>query len=159
MPQFIEPWEGKYGPEAAKYPLVMMTPHMRFSYHTHYDNKTPWLDEIPAHRIMKDGYAYWPVRIHEQDARPRGIKHGDLVKVYNDRGGVIHVAWVTERMKPGNILSYQASAKYDPIEPGKAGSIDRGGCVNLLTPARMVSKNAPGMACNSVSVEIERWEA
>ena len=45
------------------------------------------------------------------------------------------------------------------IEPGKAGSIDRGGCVNLLTPARMVSKNAPGMACNSVSVEIERWEA
>ena len=48
----------------------------------------------------------------------------------------------------------EAGAKYDPLEPGKAGSIDRGGCVNLLTPSRMVSKNAPGEAKNSCLVEI-----
>ena len=69
------------------------------------------------------------------------------------------MAWLTERIKQGNVMSYQAGAKYDPLEPGKPGSIDRGGCVNLLTPSRMVSKNAPGMACNSVCVEIEKWEA
>jgi anaerobic selenocysteine-containing dehydrogenase len=158
--QFIEPWESKYSPEAGKYPLVMMTPHMRFSYHTHHDNKSPWLDEIPCHRIKKeDGYAYWPVRISYEDARQRGIKHGDIVKLYNDRGAVLAVAWLTERVKNGVLMSYQAGSKYDPIEPGKPGSIDRGGCVNLLTPSRMVSKNAPGMACNSVCVEIEKWGA
>ena len=68
MPTYLEPWEGKFSPEAEKYPLVMVDPHMRFSFHTHHDNKSPWLDEIPAHRILKDGYAYWPIRINHEDA-------------------------------------------------------------------------------------------
>ena len=96
--------------------------------------------------------------MHKVDAEARGIKNGDLVKLYNDRGAVLCVAHVTERMKPGVLMSYQAGAKYDPLEPGKPGSIDRGGRVNLLSPARMVSKNAPGMVSNSINVEIERWE-
>ena len=96
--------------------------------------------------------------MHRDDAGARGIRHGDLVKLYNDRGAVLAVAYLTERMKPGVMMSYQAGAKYDPLEPGKPGSIDRGGCVNLLTPSRMVSKNAPGMVSNSVCVEIERWD-
>ena len=50
-------------------------------------------------------------------------------------------------------------ASYDPIEPGKAGTTDRGGCVNLLTPGRMVSQNVPGMAPNSCLIEIRKWEA
>jgi len=159
LPTYLEPWEGKYSPEAEKYPLVLQTPHVRFSFHTQHDNKSPWLDEIPAHRILKDGYAYWPIRINPEDARQRGFKHGDIVKMYNDRGAILGVAWCTERMKKGNILSYMAGAKYDPLEPGKPGSIDRGGCACLLTPSRFISKNAPGMACNSCCVEIERWEA
>lgn len=61
-------------------------------------------------------------------------------------------------MKPGMLMSYQAGAKYDPLEPGKEGSIDRGGCMNLLSPSRMVSKNAPGMVSNSINIELERWE-
>jgi anaerobic selenocysteine-containing dehydrogenase len=56
------------------------------------------------------------------------------------------------------VHSFQSSAKYDPLEPGQPGSIDKGGCVNLLTPARMISKNVPGMASNSCLVEITRWE-
>ena len=157
--RYIEPWEGIRSPLAEKYPLVLETPHMRFSYHTHFDNKSPWLDEIPIHRAMKDGYAYWPVRMHPTDAHERGIKNGDLVKMYNDRGAVLCVAYLTERMKPGVLMSYQAGAKYDPLEPGKPGSIDRGGCVNLLSPSRMVSKNAPGMVSNSINVELDKWEA
>ena len=52
---------------------------------------------------------------------------------------VICAALVTDRMRPGTIMSYEASAKYDPLEPGKPGSPDRGGCMNQLTPMRMVS--------------------
>jgi molybdopterin guanine dinucleotide-containing S/N-oxide reductase-like protein len=158
MAQFLEPWEGKYSPEAEKYPLVMLTPHMRFSYHTHHDNKSPWMDEIPAHRMLKNGYAYWPIRLHTSDAKARNIKYGDIVRVYNDRGSVLCAAYVTERMIPGAMMAYQAGSKYDPLEPGKAGTTDRGGCMNLMSPSRMVSKNAPGMACNSICCEIERWE-
>jgi anaerobic selenocysteine-containing dehydrogenase len=61
-------------------------------------------------------------------------------------------------MKPGVVHSYEGSGKYDPLEKGKAGSIDRGGCVNLLTPSRLMSKNVPGMAPNSCLVEVSKWE-
>ena len=158
LPRYIPPWEGYNSEHAEKYPLVLLSPHMRFSYHTHHDNKMPWLDEIPIHRIYKDNYAWWPIRLHPVDADARSIRHGDYVKLYNDRGAMLGVAQITERVKPGTVFTYQAGAKYDPLEPGKAGSIDRGGCVNLLTPSKMVSKNAPGMACNSSCVEITKWE-
>ena len=156
LPRYIPSWEGYDSALAGKYPLQLLTTHVRFSFHTQYDNKTPWLDEIPVHRVIKDGYAYWPVRIHPSDAAPRNIRHGDIVKLFNDRGSVLCIAQLTERVKPGVVHSYQAGAKYDPLEPGKAGSTDRGGCVNILTPARMISKHAPGMANNSCLVEVAR---
>ena len=99
------------------------------------------------------------MRINPGDAEQRGIKDGDIGKMFNARGSVLLAAHVTERCRPGTVHSYEAGAKYDPLEPGKAGSIDRGGCVNLLTPSRMVSKNAPGEANNSCLVEICKWEA
>ncbi|MBW1805854.1 MAG: molybdopterin-dependent oxidoreductase [Deltaproteobacteria bacterium] len=158
MPRYIPSWEGHTSDLAKKYPLQLLTPHPRFSFHTHHDNKVPWLGEIPGHRITKDGYEWQTIRLHPDDAEARSIKHGDIVKLFNDRGAVLGIAQVTERVMPGVVHSYESSAKYDPLEPGKAGSVDRGGCVNLLTPSRMISKNAPGMAPNSCLVEISRWE-
>ncbi len=157
--RYIPSWEGYDTPGLSeKYPLQLVSTHVRFSYHTQYDNKSTWLDDIPIHRIYKDGYAWWPIRLHPSDAGPRNIRHGDIVKMYNDRGAVLGIAQLTERVRPGVIHSFQANAKYDPLEPGKAGSIDRGGVVNLLTPSRWVSKHAPGMANNSCLVEITKWE-
>ena len=157
MPHYIPSWEGHRSELFKKYPIQMVSPHPRFSFHTHYDKHTSWLDEIPTHRILKDGYAWWPARIHPSDAAPRGIRNGDIVKLYNDRGAVLCLAVLTERIRPGIVHSYASSAKYDPLEPGKAGSVDRGGCVNLLTSSRMLSKNAPGMTPNSCLIEIEKW--
>ena len=79
-------------------------------------------------------------------------------QLYNDRGSVLCCAVVTERVKPGIIHSYASSAKYDPLEPGKADSVDKGGCVNMLTSSRMLSKHAPGMTPNSCLIEVEKWE-
>ncbi|MFC1901423.1 molybdopterin-dependent oxidoreductase [Chloroflexota bacterium] len=155
---YIPGWEHYDSELASKYPLQLITPHVRYSYHTHYDNHVPWINEIPGHRVIKDGYSWWVVRIHPDDAKPRGINDKDIVKMYNDRGAVLGIAQLTERIKPGAIHSYQASARYDPLEPGNPKSVDRGGCVNLLTPSRMVSKNAPGMAPNSCQIEITKWE-
>jgi len=98
------------------------------------------------------------VRVNPQEAVERSIQNGDLIKVYNDRGVVLGIAQITERVRPGTIHCYTSSGKYDPLEPGKAYSPDRGGCINILTPGRMISKNAPGMACNTCLVEIARWD-
>jgi len=155
--KYIPSWEGHHTTELfAKYPLQLISPHPRYSFHTHYDGKGSWVNEIPEHRVKKeDGHYYWVIRINPQDAKKRGIKEGDLVNVYNDRGVVICAAQVTERVPVGVVHSYESSAIYDPIgEPGK--SADRGGCINLLTPHRFMSKNACGMAPNSCLVEIEK---
>ncbi len=158
MPRYIPSWEGLTSELAKKYPLQLVSPHARFSYHTHYDKHCPWLGEIPGHRILKNNYYWQTVRIHPSDAEARGIKSGDTIKLYNDRGVVLGVAQVTERIRPGVVHSYASSGKYDPLEPGKVGSVDKGGCVNLLSSSQLMSKNAPGMAPNSVLVEISKWE-
>jgi trimethylamine-N-oxide reductase (cytochrome c) len=158
VPHYIPSWEGHRSKEAARFPLQLLTPHSRFSFHTHYDKHASWLDEIPGHRIQKDGYAWWPIRINPGDAAARGIHHHSIVKVFNDRGTVLCIAVVSERARPGVVQSYSCSAKYDLLEPGNPDSPDRGGCVAVLTPGRMVSRNAAGMAVLSCLVDVARWE-
>ena len=158
VPHWIPSWEGyKTGPYK-QYPLQIIMPHPRFTFHTHYDNNASWLNEIPEHRVIKDGYAWWIMRINPADAEQRGIHDGDIVELYNDRASVLCCAQVTYRTRPGVIHSYGCTAKYDPQEPGTAGSTDRGGCVNMLSSSRMLSKNAPGMTVNSTLCEVRVWK-
>ncbi|MBI2960357.1 MAG: molybdopterin-dependent oxidoreductase, partial [Betaproteobacteria bacterium] len=154
--KYAPSWEGPQATELhAKYPLQLITPHARYAYHTITDAKGA-VDDIADHRICIDGYYYWIVRISPDDARAREIKMHDLVKVYNDRGAVLCAADVTETMAPGVAHSYESCASYDPMgEPGK--SIDRGGCMNLLTPSRRQSAKTESSAAMSCLVQIEKW--
>ena len=158
VPHYIQSWEGHLSEAAKKYPLQLITPHPKFSFFTQHDVKIPWISEIPNHRVLKDGRYWWPVRLNTRDAKQRGIKEKDIVKVFNDRAAVLCIARVTERVKPGVVHSYEGSASFDPLDPDASSIVDRGGCVNLLTPSRMMSKNASGFAPNSCLVEIAKWE-
>jgi trimethylamine-N-oxide reductase (cytochrome c) len=157
MAKYIPSWEGHHTTELyQKYPLQLITPHPRFSFHTMGDGKQSWINDIKDHRVLIDGYYYWIVRINPKDAEARGIKEGDLVKVFNDRGAVICAARMTERVGPGTVHSYEGSAVYDPLgEPGS--SPDRGGCMNVLTPGRPIIKKSHSIAANSCLVQIEKW--
>jgi trimethylamine-N-oxide reductase (cytochrome c) len=157
IPKYIPSWEGHHTRRLYnKYPLQMLTPHPRFSFHTMGDAKESWLNEVKDHRVLIDGYYYWIIRINTKDAEKRGIRDKDLVKVFNDRGEVICSAQVTERVPPGTVHSYESCADYDPL--GKPGeSADRSGCVNILTPSRYITKNSCGQAPNSCLVQIEKY--
>jgi trimethylamine-N-oxide reductase (cytochrome c) len=157
MTKYIPSWEGHHTTELyKKYPLQLISPHPRYTFHTSADGKQSWLNDIKEHRVRVDGYHYWIVRINPLDAEARGIKMHDLVKVYNDRGAVICAAEVTERIRPGAAHSYCSSSVYDPIgEPGT--SPDRGGCINTLTPSRPIIKKSHSIAANSCLVQIEKW--
>jgi trimethylamine-N-oxide reductase (cytochrome c) len=159
IPKYIPSWEGHHTKELyEKYPLQLISPHPRFSFHTMGDAKESWLNEVKDHRVLKeDGYYYWIIRVNSKDAYTRGIRENDLVRVFNERGTVICAAQVTERLPPGTVHSYESCADYDPL--GKPGeSADRGGCINILTPSRYITKNSSGMAPNSCLVEIEKHE-
>jgi trimethylamine-N-oxide reductase (cytochrome c) len=158
IPKYIPSWEGHHTTELyEEYPLQLISPHPRFSFHTMGDAKESWLNEVKDHRVLKeDGHYYWIFRINSKDAANRGIEEGDLVKVFNDRGAVICAAQVTERLPSGTVHSYESCADYLPL--GKPGeSPDIAGCINILTPSRFITKKSSGMAPNSCLVEVEKF--
>lgn len=140
LPAYIEPWESPNDPLAGQYPLQLITPHFKRRAHSQFDN-LPWLRELQTQMVS----------INTIDAEARGIRPGDLVRIFNDRGEVQISAKVTERIIPG-VVALPQGAWYDPDKQG----IDQGGCANVLT------KNAisPGGAfiCNTALVQIERVE-
>ena len=151
-------WEGQHSGEMfEKFPLQMLTPHSKYSFHTQGDGKDSFLLNIEDHRVLVDGYYYWIMRLNAEDAADRGIKKHNLVKVHNHRGAVICAALPTQRLPRGVCHGYESSAIYDPMgEPGK--SVDRGGCLNQLTPSRTQTKSTHSIAGSNALVEVEIWD-
>jgi trimethylamine-N-oxide reductase (cytochrome c) len=156
--RYIPAWEGPQTKDLyARFPLQLISPHPRYTYHTAQDGKASFINEIDTHRILIDDWYYWIARIHPSDAEKRGIKNRQLVRLYNDRAAVICAAIVTERVMPGIIHSYASAAVYAPLgRPGE--SAERGGCVNLLTSKRSQTEFTSASAPNSCLIEIEPWD-
>jgi trimethylamine-N-oxide reductase (cytochrome c) len=137
---------------ARMFPLLVVANHPRWRMHAQCDDIS-WMREIPTCKVTgHDGYKYEPVWIHPQDAEKRGIKSGDIVKIFNEMGTVLAGAHVTERMIPGAI-HIDHGARIDPI---KIGEIDRGGAINLISPDKIISQNCPGQATSSYLAEVQR---
>ena len=70
---------------------------------------------------------------------------------------MICAALPTQRLPRGVCHGYESSAVYDPMgEPGK--SVDRGGCLNLLTPERTQTKTTHSLAGANSLVQVEVWD-
>ncbi len=137
---------------AKRYPLLCMSNHPRWRMHAQGDDIT-WLRELPTMKIKgSDGYLYEPVWLNTVEADSRGIKHGDIVKLYNERGIVLGGAYVTQRIMP-HVAYMDHGSRWDPIIPGK---LDRGGAINTITPHKLTSKNATGMVVSGFLVEVEK---
>jgi len=97
-------------PRAEKYPLLIVSNHPRWRVHSQHDDMT-WLREISTCKVKgPDGYYYEPLWLHPIDAEKRGIRHGDVATVFNERGAVLGGVNITERiMGPrGQIRSHRA---------------------------------------------------
>lgn len=138
IPKYIETWESIHDSLAAKYPLQLVTKHARRRANAQFDT-VPWLKELIPQVIFING----------SDAQARGIRDGDPVRVFNDRGEMIVPAKITERLMPG-VAMLPAGAWYSPDERG----VDRGGCANVLTR----DEPSPGGAFpyNTILIQIEK---
>jgi formylmethanofuran dehydrogenase subunit D len=129
-----------------------MSNHGRWRVHAEHDDIS-WTREIPTCKVKgPDGYMYEPCWLNPKTAAERGIKHGDIVKVFNERGTVLGGAYVTERMMPG-VAYMDHGARVDWIIPGK---LDRGGAINLISPSGTVSKNCFGQATSGYLGEVKK---
>ena len=159
-PQYIESWEGHHTEElTGRFPLQLISPHPRFSFHTMGDGKDAWAADIEDHRELKDdGWYYWLIRLNSEDAEARGIADGDLVRAYNDRGSGRPVR-ARSPTASGPAPCTPPSRAPTTRRPARSGdSPDRAGCVNILTSKRFITPTSPGQACNTCLIEVERWE-
>ena len=136
---------------AKKYSLLCISNHPRWRVHAQLDDVN-WFHEIETCKVRgPDGYLYEPLWIHPSEAEKRGIKSGDVVKIYNERGVVLAGVYVTERIMPG-VAYIDHGARYDPIVPGE---LDRGGAINTITPHKGTSRNCRGgMVVSGFLVEV-----
>ncbi|MBU0655617.1 MAG: molybdopterin-dependent oxidoreductase [Gammaproteobacteria bacterium] len=118
IPKWIVPFEYLGDKEkTAKHPFHLISPHPRHRTHSIFNN-IGWLRETYEQEVT----------INASDAKKLGIKTGDTVEVFNDRGRVVVPAYVTERCMPGVLVLYEG-AWIDLDENG----IDRAGNPDMLT--------------------------
>ncbi|WML25955.1 DMSO/selenate family reductase complex A subunit [Neobacillus sp. OS1-33] len=118
--KYISSWEGPQDPIINKFPLQLISWHYKRRCHSTYDNQA-WLEEAAKQEM-------W---MNPKDAEKRGIKAGDRVQVYNERGSIYIDVKVTPRITPG-VAGIPQGAWFTPDKDG----LDQRGSVNVLTSQR-----------------------
>jgi len=139
-----------YGQDADKHPLLMSSPHSLYRVHSFLDNN----------RLLRDDCYRHAVWISVADAKARGVKDSDLVRVYNDIGEMIIPAYVTSRVVPGSVFIFHGGW-YTPDESKTElmpEGIDWRGAANTLIHNEDLPLTAIGMFPCKGLVQIEKWD-
>lgn len=116
--------DGFYNPKVKKYPLSMVSPVSIYRQHSSNDNNPLMREDCYRHAVWISGV----------DAQARGIKDGDICRVFSDRGEVELTAYVTNRMMPGTAAVHHGAwfqTDGTPAECNKFGQ-DMRGTPNIL---------------------------
>lgn len=152
IPKFYEPKDGKASPLASKYPLIGVIGHWKYRFHSNFDHVS-WLREL--YKVNVGNYQYEPMWMNPQEAQSRGIKHGDVVRVFNDNGSMLGAAYVTERVMPG-VLKYTYGAWADPADP-RNQSLDRAGNANTIMMPENYKHWSEQVNVNHYMVQVEKY--
>ena len=98
-----------------------------------------------------------PLRMNPQDASARGLRDGDIARVFNDRGALLAGVRVSDALRPG-VVQIATGAWYDVLDPADPLSLEIHGNPNALTNDIGTSSFAQGPSANSCLVEIERYD-
>jgi anaerobic selenocysteine-containing dehydrogenase len=140
-----------YSNDTAKYPLLMSSPHGLYRIHTLLDNQPLLAGDCYRH-------ACW---ISVPEAKARGIKDNDLIRVFNDQAEIIMPAYVTSKVVPGTVNIFHGGWYL----PGKMKTalmpegIDTRGAPNLMTHYEEHQPDTilDHQPCKAL-VQIEKWE-
>ena len=96
-----------------------------------------------------------PVRLNPEDAEERGIRDGDTVRIWNERGECLATAALTEHVMPG-VIALATGAWYNPEGRSGKGSRDLHGNPNVLTSNVPTSTLSHAPAQHSALVFVEK---
>lgn len=140
LPEYLKAYRGYDDELAQKYPLQLVGWHSKKRANSVYDNVS-LLREFPNQ--------LW---IHPIDAEARGIKHGDRIEVFNDKGRLTIEAKVTNRIMPG-VTAMPIGAWYSPDKNG----VCHNGSMNVLT-FHGFSAYSKGSVQHTNLVDVRLWK-
>ena len=145
-PVWLEPDEWLGAPAARRFRLQLVANQPRSRLHSQLD--------VGAHSQSLKIAGREPVRLHPDDAAARGLRDGDLVRIFNDRGACLAGLAIDEAVRPG-VAQLSTGAWYDP-DPADPGFC-RHGNPNVLTADRPSSTLSQGCTGQLALVEIEPY--
>jgi biotin/methionine sulfoxide reductase len=146
-PTWMEPWEWLGGADARDYPLHLLSSQPRHKLHSQMDGGPVSAEGKIAGREA--------IAIHPSDAEARGIREGDVVRVFSRRGACLAGATITDGITAG-VVRLSCGGWYDPADAGDRALCMHGNA-NVLTRDQGTSKLAQGPSSGTALVQIERW--
>jgi anaerobic dimethyl sulfoxide reductase subunit A len=140
IPKWIEPFESLNSARTKEYPFHLVSPHPRWRTHSIFHN-IPWLRETYQQELT----------MNASDAARIGVKTGDIVEVWNDRGRVVVPVYTTERCMPGVCVLFEG-AWMDLDDKG----VDRAGNPDFLTKDE--PSPAGAFAYNTVLCDVKKTD-
>ena len=144
-PMWMEPFERLGTAAADKHPLHLVSNQPVGRLHSQYDHG----EVSQAHKLRGREVC----RMNPQDAAVRGIRDGDIIKLFNDRGACLAAAEVTDAVMP-TAIQLSTGAWYDPDEHG----VCKHGNPNVLTRDHGTSKLAQGPSAPTCLVQVEKLD-
>ncbi|WP_428775489.1 trimethylamine-N-oxide reductase TorA [Vibrio sp.] len=156
-PVWMEKSERSHGgPGSAQHPVWLQSCHPDKRLHSQ-------MCESEEFRSTYTVQGREPVYISPGDAKARGIRDGDLVRVFNDRGQVLAGAVVSDRF-PEGVIRIEEGAWYGPV--GQDGSKEGGAEIGALcsygdpnTLTQDIGSSSLAQACSAYTclVEFEKF--
>lgn len=141
IPSWFEPSEYLGSKKTSSFPLNLITPHPKYRLHSQLNNT--WM------RNLEEIGGREPIWINPIDAKKRGLKTGDIVRVFNDRGEILAGVIVTNFIKE-KVVRMQEGAWLD-LQNG----ICIHGSVNMLISNEATSEFSQGNVASTL-VEVEK---
>lgn len=149
-PVWMEKQERSHGgPGSDRFPLWLQSCHPDQRLHSQ-------MCESDEYRATYTVQGREPCYMNPSDAAARGIKDGDLIRVYNDRGQLLAGARLSDNFPPG-VVRIQEGAWYGPVD-ASVGALDTYGDPNTLTLDTGTSKLAQATSANTCQVEMEPFK-
>ncbi|MCR9601551.1 trimethylamine-N-oxide reductase TorA [Vibrio alginolyticus] len=148
-PMWFEKSERSHGgPGSDKYPFWLQSCHPDKRLHSQ-------MCESEEFRATYAVQGREPVYINPADAKAKGIKDGDLVRVFNGRGQLLAGAVLTDSY-PSGVIRIEEGAWYGPLNE-KEGAICTYGDPNTLTQDIGSSELAQATSANTCIVDFEKF--
>ncbi|MCV7038082.1 molybdopterin oxidoreductase [Mycolicibacterium moriokaense] len=148
-PKWYEPSEWLGGPRAATYPLHLLANQPASRLHGQLDGGAT----SQASKVQQRE----PIRMHPADAADRGLRDGDVVRVFNDRGACLAGVVIDDRLRP-RVVQLSTGAWFDPLDPSDPDAMCVHGNPNVLTDDVGTSSLAHGCTGAHVLVEVEKFD-